>query len=272
VADLGALTPIALVAAAYAIGLARVGTVGTVGLHDRVVSRGRRGAGIAGIGALALALGPPLDGWATHDLAAHMIQHVVLLAIAPPLLIMGTVPAVLAHAAPDAARARLRRSVGRLAKTAERVPMITWAALAVAAQTAALGVWHIPAIYDAAVSHLALHATEHLTFLATGLAFWWTLAGARRRLPTAAAMVTIFLASLPGTLFGALMTLSTAPWYPAYASGSAAHALQDQQLAGVVMWAGGGMAYVAAGASLLVRWLRDLERTSPSRARLEPAP
>lgn len=268
-ADLGALTPIALVAAVYAVGLARVGAVA---LDGRFVSRVRRAAGIAGLAALAFALGPPLDTWATHDLAAHMIQHVVLLAIAPPLLIIGMVPTLLAHALRDATRARLERGVARLAKAAERVPMIAWAVLAVAAQTAALGVWHIPAIYDAAVSHLALHATEHLTFLGTGLAFWWTLAGSRHRLPTGAAVVTIFLASLPGTLFGALMTLSTAPWYPAYASGSAAHALQDQQLAGVVMWAGGGMAYVAAGASLFVTWLRDLERASPARASLEPAP
>jgi cytochrome c oxidase assembly factor CtaG len=83
-------------------------------------------------------------------------------------------------------------------------------------------------------------------------------------------VITIFLASLPGTLLGALMTLSTAPWYPRYATGSPAAALRDQQLAGVVMWAVGGMAYVAAGAAVFVIWLRELERRSPARVTLEP--
>ena len=107
------------------------------------------------------------------------------------------------------------------------------------------------------------------TFLATGYFFWWAVAGIAGAPDRPAMRSCVFIASLPGTLFGALMTLSTAPWYPHYATGSAAHALQDQQLAGVVMWAGGGMAYVAAGAALFVAWLRDLERIVTVATRLE---
>ena len=67
------------------------------------------------------------------------------------------------------------------------------------------------------------------------------------------------------------MTLSTAPWYPSYATGSAAHALTRQQLAGVVMWGVGGMVYVISGAALFASWLAGMERTAPARAGMEPA-
>jgi cytochrome c oxidase assembly factor CtaG len=251
VADLGALTPVGVLAALYAIALTRV--------HGPVASRL---AAWTGIVALAVALGPPIDVWAATSLAAHMVQHVVLLAIAPPLLVIGRVPETIVRAASPRLRARLEPITALLAHGSLGV----WTVLALGLQTAALGVWHVPVIYDAAATHAPLHAAEHLSFLLTGFAFWWLVA----RLGTGAAVITIFVASLPGTLLGALMTLSTATWYPHYATGSVAAALQDQQLAGVVMWAVGGMAYVAAGAALFVMWLRELERRSPARVTLEP--
>jgi putative membrane protein len=258
VADFGALTPVAVLAALYAVALTRP-SAGTDPGRARIIT------GAAGVVALAAAFGPPLDGAAAHSLTAHMLQHVLLLAIAPPLLVLGLVPSTVGDALPAEVRSRLRRVSVPLRGAIERIPVFVLTAVAVALQTAALAVWHVPAIYDAAVAHLALHALEHLTFLVTGIAFWWIVAGAGRRAGTAAAVITIFVASLPGTLLGALMTLSTAPWYPQYARGTLTAALQDQQLAGVVMWAVGGMAYVVAGAALFVAWLRDLERASPSR-------
>jgi putative membrane protein len=266
VADLGALTPVAVLAAVFAVALVRPRS--SVG---GPLGRGRLWAAWTGIGALAVALGPPLDGWTTNNLAAHMVQHVLLLAIVPPLLICGRVPSVIAGVLSPSSRARLETAVGPLATALRRAPVFVVTALAVGLQTAALGIWHVPAIYDAAATHVPLHACEHLSFVATGLAFWWIVAGAGRRAGTAAAVITIFVASLPGTLLGALMTLSTSPWYPHYARGSTAAALQNQQLAGVVMWAVGGMAYVIAGAALFVTWMRELERTSPARGGLEPA-
>jgi putative membrane protein len=262
VADLGALTPVAVLAALYAAALTRH-TRPRGG--DTPIGLGRVLAGAGGIAALALALGPPIDPRATTDLTAHMTQHVLLLTIAPPLLILGLVPSMIAGAFSGSTAPKVRRTADRFTAAIERVPIFVLTALAVGLQSAALGFWHVPSIYDAAVTHVPLHALEHLSFLLTGVAFWWIVAGAGRRAGTAAAVVTIFVASLPGTLLGALMTLSTSPWYPHYAHHSFAAALQDQQLAGVVMWAVGGMAYVAAGAVFFVAWLRDLERTSPSR-------
>jgi cytochrome c oxidase assembly factor CtaG len=249
VADLGALTPVGILAVLYAIGLTRD--------LDGAVDHGRRIAGWAGIALLALAVGPPVDVWAETNLTAHMVQHVVLLTIAPPLLVLGRVPESLVRSASP----RVQQLLEPAGRGFRRAPLLAWTTLALAAQTAALGVWHVPVIYDAAATHAPLHAAEHLSFVLTGVAFWWLVA----RSGTGAAVIVIFLASLPGTLLGALLTLSTATWYPHYAGGSAGAALQDQQVAGVVMWAVAGMAYVAAGAVLFVMWLHELERRSPSR-------
>ncbi|HEX4493661.1 MAG TPA: cytochrome c oxidase assembly protein [Acidimicrobiia bacterium] len=248
-ADLGALTPVGVVAVLYAIGLTRA--------H---VDAGRRWAGWSGIVALAVALGPPIDVWAATNLSAHMVQHVVLLTIAPPLLVVGLAPETILAVSP-----RAQELLAPFARAFRRAPLLVWTAAALALQTAALGLWHVPSIYDAAATHAPLHAAEHLSFVLTGVAFWWLVA----RAGTGAAVITIFLASLPGTLLGALLTLSTATWYPHYATGSPTAALQDQQLAGVVMWAVAGMAYVAAGAVLFVMWLRALERRSPARVTVE---
>jgi putative membrane protein len=266
VADLGALTPVGVLAALYCVALVRRSGRGAT---EPAMARSRVFAGTAGIAVLAVALGPPLDTRAVGSLTAHMIQHVLLLTIAPPLLILGLVPSVVGTTLHDATGSRLERALGAASAAVERVPVFVLTVVALGLQTAALGVWHIPAIYDAAVARVPLHALEHLTFVLTGVAFWWIVAGAGRRVGTAAAVLTIFIASLPGTLLGALMTLSTSPWYPHYAQHSFAAALQDQQLAGVVMWAVGGMAYVVAGAVFFVAWLRDLERASPSRPNLE---
>jgi hypothetical protein len=111
------LAPVVALALLYAVVLAQHGRDATVRLTPvRVL------AGVGGLVALALALGPPLDGWAASDLAAHMLQHVVLLAVAPPLLLLGCVPAVVVCALPPASRQRLERAAGRIARTMRAAP------------------------------------------------------------------------------------------------------------------------------------------------------
>jgi putative membrane protein len=243
------LAPVVGVALLYAAVLAQHGRDAAVRLTPLRVL-----AGAAGLVTLALALGPPLDGWAASDLAAHMLQHVLLLAVAPPLLLLGCVPAVVVRALPSASRQRLYRAAG-----------------AIALQTLVLGVWHLPRLYDAAAANNALHALEHASFLGAGCVFWWCVLGLGSESGPAWAVVCLFVASLPATLLGALMTLSTAPWYPYYATGATAHALTRQQLAGVVMWGVGGMVYVVSAAALFAAWLARMEQSTPARARMEPA-
>jgi putative membrane protein len=260
------LAPVVALALLYAAVLARHGRDAA----DRLTPL-RVLAGIAGLVALALALGPPLDGWAASDLAAHMVQHVALLTVVPPLLILGCVPVVVVRALPTDSRQRVTRAAGRLAWVVRAVPPLYQAAGAIVLQTVVLGVWHLPRFYDAAAANNAVHALEHASFLGAGLVFWWCVAGLGSESGPAWAVVCLFVASLPATLLGALMTLSTAPWYPYYATGTTAHALARQQLAGVVMWGGGGMVYVVSAAALFAAWLARMEQSTPARARMEPA-
>jgi putative membrane protein len=154
--------------------------------------RSRFVAQVGGAALVAATLAPPVDAAADRSLAVHMVQHVVLLVAAPPLLVFG--------------RRHVRGAVAALA-----------------AQTAVMWGWHAPRLYDAADRTVGLHVLEHASFLAAGVAFWWTIRAAR---PSAA--LVLFLAALPGTVLGAGMTLAGHPWYATYPR------LADQQLAGVL--------------------------------------
>lgn len=191
------------------------------------------GAGLAcAVGALA-----GMDRWATHSLSGHMLQHIVLITVAAPLLALA-----------------LPWSAGR--------GWPAWLAAGVILQSAAMIGWHLPAPFDAATRHDPVHGIEHMTLLGTAVLFWWAvLAAGRQRI--AAAVIAVFLASLACTAIGAPITLAARPWYAGYRS------LSDQQLAGVIMWALAGAAYVVAGATLFFTWLAAVERRAP--ARLVPA-
>jgi putative membrane protein len=223
-----------------------------VGVVDRRRSTGRidgvRVAAFAG-GALALAaaLSPPLESAAERRLAPHMVQHVLLWLVAAPLLVAGE---------PVGTLARLMgpRRLGRL------VPRWVWRVRAWTGTgsgliavwglaTATLWAWHLPAAYEAAVARPWLHGLEHLSLLATAMLFWWSLAAARRGAGEGAALVSLVLSGLQSAALGALLTFSAVPWYEPYPS------VEDQQLAGAVMWVAGGLVYLAVASGLFVRWL-----------------
>jgi cytochrome c oxidase assembly factor CtaG len=126
-------------------------------------------------------------------------------------------------------------------------------AVALVVQTAAMWIWHAPALYDAAERHEPVHGAEHLTYLAAGCLFWWAaVAGPHRR--HGAAALGVIAGALPGTALGAALTFASRPWYGPYPS------LSDQQMAGVVMWAFAGTAYVIAAGVLVGAWIASLDR------------
>jgi len=179
---------------------------------------------------------------------AHMIQHTLLIVVAAPLLAAGA-PVLL-----DRAPARVRRWA-----LAMRGPSwMAWALVAVVLQAAAMLLWHVPSVFEAAVERDPLHGLEHLTLLATAILFWWVVLGAG---PSRVLMgiVAVFLAGLSCSGLGAGLALAGHPWYPAYRS------LDDQALGGVIMWSVAGLAYLAAAVGLFFTWLAGVERTSPGR-------
>ncbi len=257
--DFGVVAALAATAATYAAGVRRAWLAAGRG---RLVTPSQAWWFGAALAALAVALLPPLSVRAHHGLVAHMVQHVLLLVVGAPLLAGGAPLPALLWALPARVRERgfavwrrLLRSRGR------RWPV--WAAATLVVTSVVMVGWHTPAAYDAANRHDALHALEHLSFVATATAFWWAVGLGSSR-PHGGAVGVVFVAALPGTALGAALTLAGRTWYAAYPS------LADQQLAGVVMWGFAGLAYVLAAAVIFGLWLRSLERATPGRPAAVP--
>ena len=252
------LALLAATGAAYARGAHRAwGAAG----RGRLVTGAQVRCFSAALVALAAALLPPLAGRAGQSLVAHMVQHVLLLVVAAPLLAMGGVLPALLWAMPGRARARASGPWRRVLRSHGR-RWLVWAAGSLVVASGVMLAWHAPAAYQGALDHEPLHALEHASFLATATTFWWALGVGSTR-PRGAAVPVVFVAALPGSALGAGLTLASRPWYPAYPS------LADQQLAGVVMWAFAGLAYVLIAAALFGVWLGGVERDTPARP---PAP
>ncbi len=218
----------------------------------------------AGLLTVALALFSPLDRLGETLFAAHMAQHLVLMLVAAPLLALGAplLPLLWAFS-PGARRAAagwwhrrtlVRRLLGLLGS-----PAAAWAL-----SVGALVFWHLPGPFRAALHHDAVHALEHASFLATSTLFWWVVLrpDGYRRLHPGLAVLYVFTAGLPNGLLGALLTFAGRPLYAGQSAGAALWGLaplQDQQLAGLIMWMPGGAVHLAAAAAFFVAWLRAEE-------------
>jgi putative membrane protein len=242
--ELGIVLVLLAAAGAYAIAVQRQPA------KRPEVRPARATAFLTGIVVVALALVSPIDGAAHRRLWVHMVQHVLLISVAAPLLAVGRPFALAAWAWPG--------SLPRV-RLPGRWTVVTAAAMA---QVVTLLVWHVPALYDAALAHDPVHGAEHVTLLVTAVLLWAALDAIEGE-QGGLGLVVVFVVSFPPLMLGAAMTFATTTWYPAYAAG--ADALVDQQLAGVVMWAYGGLAVVAGGIYLFVAWMRDLEQAAPGR-------
>lgn len=254
--DLGILVGILGLVVVYTRGLRRLRT--HTGRHVGI-SRARLSLFVGGVVALAVALVSPLDAMATTLFSAHMVQHLLLIVVAAPLLVAGRLYVAVLPLWP----VRWRRWWGRHVTGALRQRTPLGIIVAVVAHVAVVVVWHAPVVYDVAVTNDAVHALEHLTMLAAGLAFWVAM-GAGRHAPVAAAAPAAFVVVLSFTLLSAAMTVASAPWYASHVTTSTVWGLsplQDQQLAAAIMWVPGGMVYLVAAAATIVRWLRDDERS-----------
>jgi cytochrome c oxidase assembly factor CtaG len=260
-AELGPLALIAAAAAAYAAGVARAWERAGRGrlIHRRNVVWFTLGLAAA----LAVLVGP-VDARADHNLTVHMVQHVVLLSIAAPLLAAGEPFTALLWAFDDGTRARVAPWWRRVLRSQRGRGWVVWIGATLFVQTVALFVWHFPGPYDAAVRHPLVHGAEHLSFLLTSIAFWWVIACSGWRSRQGAAVLALFAAWFPATGLGVAMTLAKTSWYPAYTTGHAAAALRDQQMAGVVMWGVGGFVAILAATLVFATWLAGIERRHPA--------
>jgi putative membrane protein len=225
---------------------------------------------LAGFGLGLLAVGvavvSPLHALGETLFSAHMLQHIVLVMIAPILVVLGRPFLVLPAALAPRARIAVGRAGRRIARPITASPSWPFAILVVHA--AVLWVWHTPGLYQAALESPAIHALEHAMFFATALAFWSVLlhADGRSVLSPPAAVLYVFVAALQSGALGALLTFSPTALYPDYAAGAALWGrdlLVDQRLGGLLMWIPGGIAYVGAALWILGAYLTHLDRRLP---------
>ena len=212
----------------------------------------------AGAAVVAAALCPPAHRLAEALLSAHMIQHLALVLVAAPLLAAGRPATTIFGALPQTARRRVARIFAgiparRSVRAALRHPGVVWGA-----HGSALWAWHTPWLYDRAIDSAPLHAAEHASFLLSAVAFWGLLVRPhnRRRLGVGGGLVYLFAAAIQSTVLGALLALAERPWYSAHASGvGGLSPLEDQHVAGLIMWIPAGCVYLAAILALVASWL-----------------
>ncbi|MGH2935202.1 MAG: cytochrome c oxidase assembly protein [Gaiellaceae bacterium] len=214
----------------------------------------------AGVVATFVVLEPPFDTWADRWLAVHMAQHVVLMTVVPPLVVLGRPWPRLWLAFPLDAR----RSVGRALAGSGAFRTVGGAVrrppVALAVQTAAIAAWHVPQLYDAAVRSESVHVFEHVCFVAPALVYWGALLDAapvRTRMDQLRRSIWFAAAMVPGWILAIVLAFAAAPIYGTYRS------ITDQQLAAGVMWVPGSLAYLVAAFYCFYRWLEPSVGAGP---------
>jgi cytochrome c oxidase assembly factor CtaG len=237
----------------------------------RAVGTGRVVAFFAGIATLLAALESPLDGLADQLFSAHMTQHLLLLTVAPPLLVWGRPVFVWLWAFPLPQRRRIGHwwndtRVLHATHAFLMRPLTVWLLASIA-----LWFWHVPGPYGWALADGRVHVLEHLSFLLTALAFWTLVLQPYGRQQGGHGMALILVATyaLHNGLLGALLVFASRPYYPAYATSHfGLTPLEDQQLAGLIMWVPAGMLQLVTLAWLFAGWLGAAGKAAEKRADL----
>ncbi|MFQ5874032.1 MAG: cytochrome c oxidase assembly protein [Dehalococcoidia bacterium] len=214
-----------------------------------------------GVWAIFLALYSPLDVLSDEFLfSAHMVQHLILTLVAPPLLLMGT-------------PGWLLRPLVRSPQVFRTAKVLTHPIAALLLFNGVFAAWHIPSIYEAGLNHLSVHIIQHLLFMATGVLMWWPILSPLPelpRLPYAGQVLYLFSLSIPPAIVGGLITFSDDVLYATYASAPRIWGLSaaaDQQIGGVMMKLPGFLIFIVAATIIFFTWVAKEE----ARDRVEAA-
>jgi putative membrane protein len=246
---------VALAACVYVRGWLRLRSAGT-----SVVPGWRVGCGLAGLCLIWVAVSSPLATLDHQWLTAHMIQHLLLMSVAPPLIWLGAPAIAMLNGLPRVVTAMVHRLPRRdlVNPTASGIGLLAFGWF-VAAVT--LVGWHVPEALSLGLQSHAWHLVQHASFLAAGLLFWWPVVCPRpgtRNGSQWSTVVYLFLATLPCDILSAFLVFSERLAYPIYLSASGhseASVLDDQQRAGALMWTCVTLVYVMAGTIVTIRSL-----------------
>jgi putative membrane protein len=214
---------------------------------------------------LGLALLSPLDALSGALASAHMVQHLLLLLVAAPLLALSAPASAILRGSPLAVRRASGRWRRRLGLTHGNLGVLRHPAAVWLLSVGIIWFWHAAAPYDATLDNQLLHVLEHASFLATAVLFWQVVVGVRgaARVSGGLGVLLVFAMAMQSVFLSVLLTFARTPWYSGYAATTAPWGLDpltDQRLAGVIMWIPAGGIYLVVALALLVAWIRATER------------
>ena len=251
------IAPLILALLIYAMGWARLG--------KRASAPPRPALFLSGWAVLTLSLVSPLHEAGERSFAMHMIEHELIMLVATLLLAASSAGGVLAWGLPRPLRLALGGSwkspLGALWKR------LTEPVTATLVQAVVMWAWHAPALFNRALDSNGWHIFQHSCFFLSSLLFWWAMLHPRGRsggYGTSAAC--LFITSLIGGALGALMSFSASPWYADYAAmgmtGIGLDPIDDQRLAGLIMWIPGGLVHGLAALIMFYKWLSASQGSS----------
>jgi cytochrome c oxidase assembly factor CtaG len=226
----------------------------------RELPRWRAVCFFGGLLALWIALASPIDALDDFLLSAHMLQHFILMSVAPPLLVLGAPLVPMLRGLPRWMVRGLRpvfasRTVHKVAHALAH-PAVAWLVMNVAY----LG-WHVPQAFELTLRSEAWHNTEHMCFLFTSIAFWWVIVEpwpSRTRWSRWMVIPYLLTADVVNTILSAVLAFSGKVLYPSYAAAeriSRLTPLKDQVLAGSEMWVLNSLVFLVPVAVIVVRML-----------------
>lgn len=222
--------------------------------YTEALGRWRITAFVSGLVVLVVALMSPLDALGDEYLfSMHMVQHMLIGVVAPPLLLLG-VPRWMIE--PPLRWKPLRRTLRVLAHPVPAFGLISLD----------LWLWHVPALYDATLTNEAIHIFEHLTFIAFGLIFWLPILSPTPLIPRISrpfAVLYLFGACQPMVALGALLTFATSPFYAPYVAAPRIWGLDpvaDQQFGGLIMWLPTTIPYLIGLSIIFFQWVGAIDR------------
>ena len=249
-----------ITAAIYGVGLARLWRGAG---RDRGIRWWEAGAFATGWLALVIALVSPLDALGAILFSAHMAQHEVLMLVAAPLMVLGRPLIPLLWALPRRARERAGAWTKRPAVSATW-RLVTGPLAVFAIHGVALWAWHLPSLYQATLRNELVHAFQHLSFFGSAALFWWAFVHGRYgRAGYGLSVLYVFATGVHSGALGALLTFAPRVWYPIYdvtARQWGLSAIEDQQMAGLIMWVPSGLVFVVIGLALVAAWMGEAAR------------
>lgn len=248
------VVPLALALLIYLIGWRR--------LSQRASSPPRPAIFLSGWAVLTLSLVSPLHEAGERSFTMHMIEHELIMLLATLLLAASASGGVLAWGLPRPLRQGLAGSWKSPLQALWR--RLTEPVTATVIQGAVMWAWHAPPLFDRALDSFGWHVAQHACFFLSALLFWWAMLHPRSRSTGyGVSAACLFATSLIGGALGALMSLSSSPWYADYAAmgmtGIGLDPVDDQRLAGLIMWIPGGAFHGMAALVLCYKWLKSSE-------------